>query len=99
MRLPLVVEAGDSVRDGAGESVGIGKRTVGNLRLLEVAPASLDIVQLGGIFRQPFAADLIGGINTHAHRACRKFLALMARRARRSTLPSSSGGPNDPECD
>jgi len=52
-----VVEAGDSVRDGAGESVGIGERAVGELMLLEVAPASLDVVQLGGVFRQPFEGE------------------------------------------
>lgn len=46
-----MVEAGDSVRDGVGESVGIGECAVGELMLLEVAPASLDIVQLGGLFR------------------------------------------------
>src|SRR4051812_47235840 len=53
-RLSLVVETGDSVRDGAGESVGIGEGAVGELMLLEVAPASFDIVQFGGVFRQPF---------------------------------------------
>ena len=42
MRLSLVVEAGDSVRDGAGESVGIGEGLVSELMLLEVAPASFD---------------------------------------------------------
>src|SRR3954447_16270219 len=31
--------------------------------------------------------------------ACRKFEALTARLAWRSTLPSGSGGPHDPECD
>jgi hypothetical protein len=36
------------------ESVGIGESMVGELMLLEVAPASFDIVQLGGVFRQPF---------------------------------------------
>ena len=36
------------------ESVGIGESMVGELMLFEVAPASLNIVQLGGIFRQPF---------------------------------------------
>ena len=30
--------------------------------------------------------------------ACRKFLALTARQAWRSTLPSGSGEPHDPEC-
>src|SRR3954463_14739212 len=57
MRLSLVVETGDSVRDGAGESVGIGEGSVGKLMLLEVAPASFDVVQLGGIFRQPFEGE------------------------------------------
>src|SRR5918911_3837237 len=53
MDLSFVVEAGDSVRDGAFESVGIGKGTIGQIMLLEIAPAPLDIVQLGGVFRQP----------------------------------------------
>ena len=54
MGLSLVVETGDSIRDGAGESVGIGEGAIGELMLLEVAPASLDVVQLRGVFRQPF---------------------------------------------
>src|ERR671911_2302921 len=54
MWLSLVIETGDSVRDGAGESVGIGEGAIGELMLLEVAPASLDVVQLRGVFRQPF---------------------------------------------
>jgi hypothetical protein len=37
-----MVEGGDSVMDGAGESVGIGEGAVGELMLLEVAPASFD---------------------------------------------------------
>jgi hypothetical protein len=52
-----VVETGDSVRDGAGERVGIGERAIGELMLLEVAPASFDIIQLGGVFRQPFEGE------------------------------------------
>ena len=55
--LSLVVEAGDSVRDGAFESVGIDEGTIGELMLLEVAPASLDVIQLGGVFRQPFEGE------------------------------------------
>ena len=47
-----MVETGDSVRDGAGESVCIGEGAVGELMLLEVAPASFDVVQLGDVFRQ-----------------------------------------------
>ena len=54
MRLSLVVETGDSVRDGAGESLGIGEGAIGQIMLLEVAPASLDVVQFGGVFWQPF---------------------------------------------
>src|SRR5215203_2750669 len=57
MRFSLVVETGDGVRDGAGESIGIGERSVGELMLLEVAPASLDVVQFGGVFRQPFEGE------------------------------------------
>ena len=49
-----MVEAGDRVRDGASESVDIGEGAVGELMLLEVAPASFDVVQLRGVFRQPF---------------------------------------------
>ena len=47
-----MVETGDSVGDGAGESVCIGEGAVGELMLLEVAPASFDVVQLGDVFRQ-----------------------------------------------
>src|SRR5215210_5587505 len=57
MRSPLVVETGDSVRDGAGESVGIGEGAVGELMLLQVAPASFDVVQFGGVFGQPFEGE------------------------------------------
>ena len=57
MWLSLVIETGDSVRDGAGESVGIGEGAIGELMLLEVAPASLDVVQLGGVFWQPFEGE------------------------------------------
>jgi hypothetical protein len=52
-----VVETDDSVRDGAGERIGIGERAVGELMLLEVTPASFDVVQFGGVFRQPFEGE------------------------------------------
>jgi len=52
-----VVETSDSVRDGAGKSVGIGEGAVGELMLLEVAPASFDVVQFGGVFGQPFEGE------------------------------------------
>ena len=52
-----MVETGDSVRDGAGERVGIGEGAIGELMLLEVASASFDVVQLRGVFRQPFEGE------------------------------------------
>jgi len=55
--LSLLVATGDSVRDGVVESVRIGEGAVGELLLLEVAPASFDIVQLGGMLWQPFEGE------------------------------------------
>jgi len=57
MSLSLVVETGDSVRDGAFESVRIGEGAIGELMLLEVAPTSFDFIQFGGVFRQPFEGE------------------------------------------
>ncbi len=57
IRFQLVFETGDSVRDSVVESIGIGKDTIGKSMLLEVAPASLDVIQLGGVFRQPFEGE------------------------------------------
>ena len=39
------------------ESVGIGESMSGELMLLEVTPASFDVVQFGGVFRQPFEGE------------------------------------------
>ena len=50
MRSALVVEAMDGVIDGAVESASIGESAIGEPMLLEVAPASFDIVQFGCIF-------------------------------------------------
>src|SRR3954454_4541102 len=55
--LSLVVETGDGIRDGAGESVGVSKGAVGELMLFEVAPASFDVIQLGGVFGQPLDGE------------------------------------------
>src|SRR3954470_10248303 len=57
MRLSLVVETGDGVVDRAFESIGIGDGAIGQIMLLEVAPASFDVVQFGGVFRQPFQGE------------------------------------------
>ena len=52
-----VIETVDSVRDGAGESIGVNEGAVSEVMLLEVAPASFDIIQLGGVFWQPFEGE------------------------------------------
>src|SRR6478736_7729899 len=57
MGLSLVVEASNGVGDGVSESDGIAEGAIGELMLLEIAPASFDVVQLGGIFRQPFEGE------------------------------------------
>src|SRR5919202_449359 len=57
MGVALVGETGDSIGDGAFESVGIGEGVIGELMLLEVAPASLDIVEFGSVFRQPLDGE------------------------------------------
>ena len=57
MRLSLVVETSDGVMDRAFESVEIGDGAIGQIMLLEVAPASFNIVRLGGLFGQPFEGE------------------------------------------
>src|SRR4051794_8898177 len=57
MAFALVVEAIDDTMDDAAESFGIGEGMVGEIMLLEVAPTPLDVVQLGGVFRQPFEGE------------------------------------------
>src|SRR3712207_669167 len=57
MGLSFVVETGDSIRNGASESVDIGEGAISELMLLEIAPASFDVVQLGGVFWQPFEGE------------------------------------------
>jgi hypothetical protein len=56
-QLEISAASAEAVRDGAGESVGIGESVVGELMLLEVAPASLDVVQLGDVIGQPFEGE------------------------------------------
>jgi hypothetical protein len=48
-----MVEAINRVTDGTVESAGIGKGAVGEPMLLEVTPASFDVIQLGRVFWQP----------------------------------------------
>ncbi len=57
MRLPLLVEAVDGAVDGTVEVIGVGKGAVGEVVPLEIAPAMLDGVELGGILRQPLERE------------------------------------------
>ena len=57
MRLSLLVEPIDPAVDGMVEVIGVGKGAVGEVVPLEVAPAALDGIELGGIFGQPFERE------------------------------------------
>ena len=57
MRLSLLVEAVDGAVDGTVEVIGVGKGAVGEVVPLEIAPAMLNRVELGGIFGQPFERE------------------------------------------
>jgi len=57
MKVSLMVEAVNGVMNSAFEIVGVGEGAVGELMLLEVAPAAFDVVQLGRVFRQPLGGD------------------------------------------
>src|SRR5215213_458201 len=69
MRLSLVVEAGDSIMNGAVESVEIGEGMVGEIMLLEVTPASFDVVHFGRVLGQPFEGEK-GAWQARAWSAC-----------------------------
>lgn len=51
---PLGVQFADGLVDRLIEVVSIDERLVRQVVRLEVVPAAFDIVQFGGIFRQPF---------------------------------------------
>src|SRR4051794_37849722 len=93
MRLSLLVEAGDGVRDGAFESVGIGEGEIGEIMLLEVAPASLDVIQLGGVFRQPFEGEPSAlGKRARGQLAAVDWPVVETRDRRRGALGGAVGG-------
>ena len=52
--MALVVHVGDALMDSAVEMIGVGEGLVSEEVALEVTPGSLNVVQLGGMFRQPF---------------------------------------------
>ena len=57
MRLALAIEAAGGAVDGTIEIVGIDEGAVGEMVLLEIAPAVLDRVQFGRILGQPFCGQ------------------------------------------
>jgi hypothetical protein len=90
-RLSLVVERGEGVMDGMVESVGSGEGVVGEIMLLEVAPASLDVIQLGGVFRQSFEGEP-GALGERA--GCQPAAvdrSVVENRYRRALLPPFAG--------
>jgi hypothetical protein len=52
--LALLVHVCDGLMDGAVEVIGVGEGLMSEGMALEVTPGSLDAVQLGGVFWQPF---------------------------------------------
>jgi len=55
--LALGIEVDDSGMDRLVESVDVVESLMGEEMLFEVAPSMFDIVQFGGILRQPFDAQ------------------------------------------
>ena len=57
MRLALLVEPVDGAVDCTVEIIGIDEGAVGEVVAFEVAPATLDLVQLRRILRQPLDGE------------------------------------------
>ena len=57
-RLAFLVEVLDNVPESYAEVGGVPERAVGQVVVLEVAPASFDVVQLREVARQPLDGDL-----------------------------------------
>ena len=58
--MALCVELGDCVLDGAVEVIRAGECLMSEVMPLQVAPESLDVVQLRGVFRQPLDGEPVG---------------------------------------
>jgi hypothetical protein len=52
--LAFVVHIGNRLMDNAVEVIGIDEGLMGEKVALQIAPGPLDVVQLWGVFRQPF---------------------------------------------
>src|SRR5215218_6307335 len=56
------IEFPDGVVDGAVEVIRAGERLMSEVMPLQVAPETLDIVQLRSIFRQPLDGEPVGAL-------------------------------------
>src|SRR5271157_4075242 len=65
----LAVEIDDGVMDGLVERVGVGEGLVGEVMGLEIAPDRLDVVEFGGVFRQPLDGEPVGAGGQGGERA------------------------------
>jgi hypothetical protein len=57
MAIPFGIEGSDSLVSGVGEVFAAGERLVCEMMPLQIAPYSLDGIELRGIFWQPFDAE------------------------------------------
>src|SRR6201997_2510953 len=57
MAIPFGIEGSDSLVNGVGEVFAAGERLVCEMMPLQIAPYSLDGIELRGIFWQPFDAE------------------------------------------
>lgn len=87
MGLAFAIEASDGGVDGAVEVVGIGKGAIGEVMLLEIAPAVLDRVEFRGILGQPFDRQ---------PRACGQRLGRQLASVDRSMIATNGLAPGRP---
>ena len=64
----LGVQVGDGAVNGLVEDVWVGEGLVGEMMDLEVTPDDLDVVEFGGIFRQPLDDEPMGTFGQGRHR-------------------------------
>src|SRR4051812_27428496 len=62
MAVSFGIELHDSVGDGTVEVIRAGEGLVSEMMSLQVAPETLDVVQLRGIFRQPLDREPVGAL-------------------------------------
>jgi hypothetical protein len=55
--LAFVVHIGNPLMDNADEMISIDEGLMGEKVALQIAPGALDVVQLWGVFRQPFDGE------------------------------------------